>query len=132
MNKAECKTLLDSVSAIDNRKLTQQMIDGWADILRHIPLDVALEAHRMARKADSVAYLEPKHIVSWAREAAFALDRLKPKAQEPTPIGDPMPVCRDHKKPILGCDPCCHRLYKFSESNGFERIHSFAKAEIYA
>jgi hypothetical protein len=131
MNKAETGQLLLAVSAIDNRKITQETLDGWYDILKHIPLDVALEAHRMARKSESVGYLEPKHIVSFAKEAAFALDRATPKPKEAPIEGDPMPICKDHNKPILTCDPCCHRLFKFSEAHGFERIHAFAKAEIY-
>ena len=132
MNKTETAELLIAVAAIDNRKITQQMVDAWTEILRHVPLDIALEAHRMARKSDSVQYLEPKHIISFAKEAAFALDRNKPKPETKVEHGDPMPTCKDHNKPILGCDPCCHRLYKYSQSHGFERIHSFAKAEIYA
>lgn len=132
MNKKETGELLIAVSAIDNRKITQQMIDGWADILRAIPFDVALEAHRMARKNDSVGYLEPKHIISFAKEAAFALDRLKPKPEVVEVQGDRMPNCKTHSKPILTCNACCHRLYKFSAEYGFDRIHQFAKAEIYA
>ena len=132
MNKAETGELLVAVAAIDNRKITQQMIDGWAEILKHIPYDVALEAHRMARKSDQVQYLEPKHIISFAKEAAFALDRLKPKAAEPEVKGDPQPTCRTHSKPIMSCDPCCHRLHKFVEQYGESRLLQFAKAEIYA
>jgi hypothetical protein len=131
MNKTEIGELLLAVSAIDNRKITQQTVDGWTDILRHVPLDIALEAHRMARKNEAVGYLEPKHIISFAKEAAYALDRNKPKAKEETINGDPMPKCRDHHKPILTCDPCCHRLYKYSQAQGFDRIQAFAKAEIY-
>jgi hypothetical protein len=131
MNKNECRELLTAIAAVDNRKVSQETLDIWFDILRNIPLDIALEAHKMARKSESVGYLEPKHIVSFAREAAFALDRNKPKAKEETLQGDPMPKCRDHHKAILTCDPCCHRLYKYSQAQGYERIHAFAKAEIY-
>jgi hypothetical protein len=132
VNKDETKELLIAVAAIDNRKLSQEMLDGWAEILKHIPLDVALEAHRMARKSESVSYLEPKHIVSFAKEAAFALDRQKPKPKPEIERGDPQPVCRAHSKPILSCDPCCHRLHKFVEAQGEGDLLRFAKAEIYA
>lgn len=133
MNKSEIGQLLVAVSAIDNRKITQQMVDGWTDILRHVPLDIALEAHRLARKNESVGYLEPKHIIAFAKEAAFALDRNKPKAKtEPEHAGVPQPTCRSHNKPILSCNPCCHRIYKFKEAHGLEGLHAFAKAEIYA
>ena len=131
MNKIECRELLAEISAVDNRKVSQEMLNVWAEILKHIPLEIALEAHKMARKSDAVQYLEPKHIISFAKEAAFALDRLKPKPAPETFNGDPMPTCKAHSKPILTCDPCCHRLYKFSAEYGFDRIHQFAKAEIY-
>jgi hypothetical protein len=131
MNKAETKTLLDAVSAIDNRKITQPLLDGWYDILKQIPIDIALEAHRMARKNESIAYLEPKHIVSYAREAAFALDRDKPKPKEEVKRGDPMPNCQ-HDKPIFDCKPCCRTLASYLDQNGFEGIHTFAKAKVYA
>jgi len=131
MNKAETKTLLDAVSAIDNRKITQPLLDGWYDILKQIPIDIALEAHRMARKNDGISYLEPKHIVSYAREAAFQLDREKPKEKEEVLRGDPMPNCQ-HDKPIFNCKPCCRTLSQYLAQNGFEGIHSFAKAKVYA
>jgi hypothetical protein len=131
MNKIECRELLSEIAAVDNRKVTQEMLDVWAEIVKHIPLDIALEAHKMARKSEAVNYLEPKHIVSFAKEAAYALDRSKPKAKEEYKQGDPMPKCRDHNKPILTCDPCCHRMFKYSQAQGYERIHAFAKAEIY-
>jgi len=131
MNKIECRELLSEIAAVDNRKVTQEMLDVWAEIVKHIPLDIALEAHKMARKSEAVNYLEPKHIVSFAKEAAYALDRIKPKAKEEYKQGDPMPKCRDHNKPILTCDPCCHRMFKYSQAQGFDRIQAFAKAEIY-
>lgn len=131
MNKAETKTLLDAIAAIDNRKITQPVLDGWYDILKQIPLDIALEAHRLARKNDTIGYLEPKHIVSYAREAAFALDREKPKEKEEVKRGDPMPKCQ-HDIPIFDCKPCCRTLGQYLDQNGFDGIQSFAKAKIYA
>jgi hypothetical protein len=123
--------LLLAVSAIDNRKITQQTVDGWTDILRHIPLDIALEAHRMARKNEAVGYLEPKHIISFAKEAAYALDRAKPKVEEKPPARFPMQKCSAHGIGILSCDPCADRIYRFTQEHGFDRVHEWAKAEIY-
>ena len=131
MNINETKALLTRIAAVDNRKLTADTLDAWHSIIGNIPLDIANEALRLAQSDASIKYLEPRHIVGWAKEAAFRLDRAKPKQEQPQ-HGDPMPTCKDHNKPILGCDPCCHRLYKYAQSHGFERIHSFAKAEIYA
>ena len=131
MNKAEIGELLIAVAAIDNRKITQQTVDGWADILRNIPLDIALEAHRMARKSEAVGYLEPKHIISYAREAAFALDRNKPKPVEGEFVKVPQPTCRAHNLPILSCRACC-KLMNEQMQREPNSLLSFAKANIYA
>ena len=131
MNKAETKTLLDAVAAIDNRKITQPVLDGWYDILKQIPIEIALEAHRMARKNESIGYLEPKHIFGYAKEAAYQLDRDKPKEKEEVLRGDPMPACQ-HKLPIFDCKPCCRTLGQYLDTKGFDGIQAFAKAKVYA
>lgn len=131
MNITDTKALLDSISAIDNRTVTVDTLNAWHGIIGNIPLEIAREALKLAQQDSSIKYLEPRHIVGWAKEAAFRLDRAKPKKPE-TLQGTPMPNCKDHDKGILTCDTCCHRLYKFSTQYGFDRIHDFAKAEIYA
>jgi len=130
MNMADAKTLLEEIAAVDGRKLTPETVAAWQGILGSMQLDVAREAHKMARRDDRVTYLEPKHIVSWAREAAFKLDRENPKVQEEVK-GSPMPVCKAHNVGILLCDPCCHRLHKYKEVRGLDTLHDFAKREIY-
>jgi hypothetical protein len=130
MNKIETKQLLDTISAIDNRQVTVEVVEAWHSIIGGIPFDIAREALKLAQQDSSIKYLEPRNIVGWAKEAAFRLDRDKAKPKEEI-SGDPMSVCKDHNKPIMTCNPCCHRLYKYSQSHGFERIHAFAKAEIY-
>ena len=130
MNMIEAKELLEEISAIDGRKMSPEVVATWQGILGSMPLDVAKEAHRLARRDDRINYLEPRHIVSWAKEAAFKLDRENPKV-EPKVEASPMPVCKAHGKGILMCDPCCHRIYKYKEISGIEKLHEFAKREIY-
>jgi hypothetical protein len=130
MNKMETKELLDKIARIDNRKLTPELVEAWHEIVAHIPFDIAQEALKLAQQDSSIKYLEPRHIVGWAKEAAFRLDRNKPK-DEPIINGDPMPVCREHNTPILACDPCCHRLWKYKEQHGLKDIDNFARKEIY-
>ena len=131
MNIAEVKELLTEISVIDNRKLSEEVAEGWHSILSFMPLEIAREALRLARKDDRINWLEPKHLVSWGREAAFKLDRDKPKNEEVL-IGPPMKVCRDHQKPILYCDPCCQRLNLFQKTNEGSLLERFAQSEIYA
>jgi hypothetical protein len=111
MNAAETKELLRQIAVIDKRQVTPETISAWQSILAHIPLDVALEAHKLARRDSNVAYLEPRHIVVWAKEAAFKLDRKKPKEEEVL-RGDPEPTCRRHNKRILSCDVCTRMIYE--------------------
>jgi hypothetical protein len=130
MNLNDTKKLLIEVATVDNRRLSDELAAAWHAILSPIPLEIAQEALILARRDSSISYLEPRHIVAWSKEAAFRLDRATQKP-EPQRTGVVMPRCRDHGKPILSCDPCCHRLYKFSEARGFEGIEKFARSEIY-
>jgi hypothetical protein len=131
MKKTETQQLLETIAAIDNRKITPATLDAWFEVVKHIPLEIALEAHLMARRAESVGYLEPKHIIAYSREAAYALDRAKPKPVEPQQPYNPQPKCRDHGKTILECGHCARRIWKYSEKATAEQTHQFAITEIY-
>lgn len=132
MNMADTRTLLEEVAAIDNREVTPEVVAAWNSVIGTMPLDIAQMAHRLARRDDRIRYLEPKHIVSWAREAAFKLDKEKPKEDEPRVDVVPQPYCKEHNKRLLTCDPCCHRLYKYKEIRGLDTLLDFAKREIFA
>lgn len=131
MLRTETQDLLRQIAAVDNRKITNETIEAWHGIIGAIPFDIAKEALKLAQSDSIIKYLEPRHIVGWAKEAAFRLDRNKPKVEEER-VGSPQPKCRDHGKPILSCDPCCHRLYKYSEQSNGDGLLAFAKANIYA
>lgn len=133
MNNAETAELLREVAILDNRKVSQELIDQWQGILGHIPLDIAREAHKLARKDERVTYLEPRHIVSWAREAAFKLDREKGKNIPEEPKGNfvKQPTCREHQKPIMSCNPCGRKLAPIADKTSAE-ILVYAKKYVYA
>lgn len=130
MLRTETQDLLRQIAAVDNRKITNETIEAWHGIIGAIPFEIAKEALKLAQSDATIKYLEPRHIVGWAKEAAFRLDRQKPKVEEER-VGSPQPRCKGHGKPILSCDPCCHRLYKYSEQSSSGQLHTFAKAEIY-
>lgn len=130
MQRTETTEILRQIAAIDNRKVSEEAIQAWHAVIGAIPFDIAKEALKLAQQDATIKYLEPRHIVGWAREAAFRLDRQKPKVEEQR-VGSPQPTCRDHGKPILSCDPCCHRLYKYEQTHGTGAMLAFAKAEIY-
>lgn len=131
MNKIETKALLDKIAAVDNRKLTPEAVEAWHDVIGFMPYDIALAALALARKDDRIQWLEPKNIVSWAREAAFQLDRQEQKP-EPQPYKfAPQPTCRAHNKKILSCDPCCHEMSKQRHLTDAQLL-VWAKQNIYA
>ena len=132
MNKIETKQLLDEIAAIDNRQVTPEVIEAWHAIIKHIPLEIAQEAHRIARRNEQISRLEPKHILGRAQEAAYSLDRQKPKVDYERPIDvAPQPICREHKKKIMTCDPCCRKLSRLADRPAAE-ILAYAKQNVYA
>jgi hypothetical protein len=132
VNLNETKALLKEVAAIDNRKLSEEVAEAWQSILGFMPLEIAREALHLARKDDRVNWLEPKHIVSWAKEAAFKLDRATGNKPPPEHSFDPQPKCKEHNVLILMCAPCCKKLQEFEELNGQRGLQEFAKSEVYA
>jgi hypothetical protein len=110
MNKTETKKILDIISAIDNRKVGLETIEAWHMVIGSIPFDIAKEALRLAQQDVSVKYLEPRHIYSWAKEAAYRLDRDNSKSVEAF-SGTPEPTCK-HADKLLNCKKCCFELYQ--------------------
>jgi len=131
MNITETKHLLQEISVIDKRQVTPELVAAWQGILGHIPLDVAQEAHRLARRDSAIQYLEPRHIVVWAKEAAFKLDREQGKTQPEVITGDPEPRCREHGSGIMSCDPCCSKLSKMGHLHDAALL-LWAKENVYA
>jgi hypothetical protein len=130
MNKIETKHVLDLISALDNRKVTPETIEAWHGVIGHIPFDIAKEALKLAQQDATIKYLEPRHIFGWAKEAAFRLDRQKPKVEE-TFVKVPQPICKAHSLPVMSCNPCCRELSK-QEHLSSAQLLLWAKANIYA
>jgi hypothetical protein len=130
MNLTETQTLLREISAVDKRQIDQATTQMWFQILGHIPLDIAREAHILARKDDRIPYLEPKHIIAWAREAAFRLDRKEKKIEAPVNTS-PEPVCKAHQKKIMSCAECCKVMAEKTNLTDAQLL-LFAKEQIFA
>ncbi len=131
MNLNETKLILKDVALLDNRKLDEAVAMAWHSVIGLIPYDIAKEALKLAQQDATIKYLEPRHIVGWAREAAFRLDRQKKKEPEQFK-GDEQPICKQHGAKILSCDPCCDRLYRYSEQFTDKGLLAWAKENIYA
>lgn len=124
--------LLRQVSAVDNRKVNEETISAWLSVIGHIPFEIAKEALVLARRDERLTYLEPKHIIGWAKEAAFRLDRESGRNTLEEPQGQfvPQPKCR-HYKGIMECDDCCRELAKLADRSKNE-ILIYAKQNVYA
>ena len=95
MKKTETEQLLREMFAIDGRKLDADKLLAWHNVIGGMPLDIAQRALRMARQDERISYIEPKHIIGKAKEAAEAMDReeQRKQRQEPVKMGVPMPAC---------------------------------------
>lgn len=132
MNLMETKELLQEIAAVDKRHIEPGTVQIWQSILANIPLEIAKEAHKLARRDASVNYLEPRHIVQWSREAAYKLDRDEKRNQvEEVKQGQPEPICRAHGKRVTFCEVCCRRLYEMSHLHDAALL-VWAKEHIYA
>jgi len=131
MNKSEIKLLLADVAAIDNRRVTEETVNAWSGVLGHLSLPVAQRAVIMARQDEKVDYLEPRHIISRARDARMAIDRsVEDRSEEASWRSDPEPICVTHNSRITKCDKCCALLAQHTESMSIEARHRWAMQNI--
>lgn len=141
MNLKETESLLKELSAIDGRQITADRIKAWQGLLEMMPLDIALEAHKMARRDESIGYLEPKHIIAKAKEAAMRMEQEERRQQAMSPQkpvyqGIPAPKCK-HGGSMPTCNTCCRELSKFharhpEKDYGDPLCVQFARENLYA
>jgi hypothetical protein len=131
MQLTETKEIIRQVALVDNRKVSTDTIEAWHNIIGRIPFDIAQEALKLAQQDASIKYLEPRHIVAWAKEAAFRLDRHKPKAPQQEFVKVEQPNCRAHGLPVLSCRPCCREMSKHDDLTP-PALLAWAKQNIYA
>lgn len=148
MNLNETKAILKDIALLDNRKLDEAIALAWHSVIGHMNYDVAKQALILARQDATIAYLEPKHIVAWGKEASHRLHRDS-APEEPT-VGTPEPICKAHNLTINQCKACTSaitakavewRMFDTpTKANNFEdrmwsyskRLHTWAIENIYA
>jgi hypothetical protein len=131
MNKAEVKLLLADVAAIDNRRVSEETVTAWTAVVGHLSLPVAQKALVMARQDEKVDYLEPKHIVSRARDARMAIDRGPvARSEEAKWRAEPEPVCVPHDTGITKCQPCIALLVKHTDGMSNDQRHRWSNEHI--
>lgn len=130
MKLSETTLLLRQIATLDNRKVNDEVIAAWHEVIGQLPFDIAKEALKLAQQDASVKYLEPRHIFGWAKEAAFRLDRNKLSDQVQNLRGTPEPNCK-HDIKVNSCKSCCKELSKMLHLTS-DDLHNWAKVNIYA
>ena len=129
------RALLTLVSALDQRKISDDVVESWSRILGGVnPVfaRVAVEEH-FATKPD--VYLSVGHVVAGAKRVAeregSSSDSESRRLEESSWRSDPIPVCRDHGLAIVRCDDCCAVLASQVSHLSGDRLHEWAVANIY-
>jgi hypothetical protein len=134
MNQAEVKTLLTLVSTLDQRKISDDVIFSWSNMLGDVKPQHAREAVEEHFREKPDTYLNVGHVVKGAkrfaeRDAEKALTQER-GADESGWRSDPQPVCRDHDTLITECYPCCDVLAE-KWFWGVDERHQWAVANLY-
>lgn len=132
MDKPEIAKLLNMIAIVDHRKITEDTVNVWHEILGHLNYEVAKIALNRARRDGRVEYLEPRHIIAWQREAQADYERKHGYEERPPLPGVPMPECREHGLKLLSCDPCCRKLQRHAEQYGLDAVPDYARREVFA
>jgi hypothetical protein len=111
MTKTELKELMEYLAAIDNRQLTTEKMRGWFDIIGYLDFHVAKQALIEAQRDPAIQYVEPKHIIAYARKVKEDLktQQRRTQAVEVTDYkmsANNMPKCT-HNVGLLFCNECC-------------------------
>lgn len=113
MEAINTASILEFLSLTDSRKISQEGILAWHELIGHLDFDVAREAAHLAKQDDKIDWVEPKHILAKARVIAERLDAEERVKRATTPvapaIGSPIPLCK-HGERIVFCQPCCVEL----------------------
>lgn len=108
MNKTEITQMLELVSAVDGRKITEITVQAWLMPLQDVPFSDAITALNLCRKDASITWIEPKHIYSKAKElrARRAVEQEAEERRKEPHTGVPCPHCK-HNVAIVKCAECC-------------------------
>lgn len=110
MKISETASVIEFLSLTDNRKITEDGIKAWHELIGHLDADVARRAAAMAKQDEKIDWVEPKHIVGKARIVLERMDIEERRARLGEPlvksVGVPMPLC-EHGRGLVHCRLCC-------------------------
>lgn len=135
MNRLETEALLVFISTLDQRVVTEDVVESWHRILadtKPVAARQAVEEH-FATKPDT--YLKVGHVLQGAKKVSeykAALSSSEQRAlEESTWVSSPQPVCKEHSQLITKCDPCCDLLSAQVGYMNRDDRHAWAVARLY-
>jgi hypothetical protein len=134
MQKLDTERLVRKLAVLDNRQVNDGVVDGWHELVGHLSYNVAELALRKARQDVTINWVEPKHLLAKAHDAARELNqeatRLAREAEE-NGTGAPEPKCAEHGLRITTCRECCLVIYRKSLELPADRLHAWAVGNVY-
>lgn len=135
MNRLETEALLAFVSTLDQRVVSEDVVESWHRILGEVAPVAARQAveEHFATKPDT--YLKVGHVLQGAKKISEKKAELSSSEQraleEANWEGSPQPVCKEHSELITRCDPCCDLLAWQVGHMGRDDKHAWAVANLY-
>jgi hypothetical protein len=134
MDKLQVKQLLTLVSTLDQRIVSEPVVESWSSLLQDVKPQHAREAVEEHFREKPDTYLNVGHVVKGAKrfaerdaEKVLALTR---GMDESGWRSDPQPICREHDTLITHCYPCCDVLAE-KEFWSVDERHRWAVANVY-
>jgi hypothetical protein len=123
------------VSTLDQRIVSEEVVEGWSEMLKDVAPVFAREAVEEHFKLKPDVYLNVGHVLAGAKRAALRqAERLVSEARlmdEADWKSDPQPVCEEHSSRILECDDCCSLIFVQAGHMRDDDRHSWAMSHVY-
>ena len=135
MDKLETQALLTLVSTLDQRIVSDDVVESWALMLKDVAPLFAREAIEEHFRSKADTYLNVGHVLAGAKRAALRqAEKLLAEARimdEAEWRSDPQPICEEHDLRILSCDDCCSLIHHQAGHMRDDDRHSWAMAHVY-
>jgi hypothetical protein len=134
VDKVQTEALLILVSTLDQRTVSDAIVESWSSLLQDVKPQHAREAVEDHFREKPDTYLNVGHVVKgakrFAERDAEKLLMLERGMDESGWRSDSQPICREHQMPITSCYPCCDVLAE-KQFWGVDERHSWAVANLY-
>lgn len=133
MERNQTEAIVRQLAILDNRHVTENVIDSWHKLVGHLSFEVADRALQKAMQDPAIDWVAPKHVLAKSRDAIAELNAelSKPAVEEYEVTGDPMPTCI-HGERLLDCSDCCRRLSEEGPRGNRDALNAWAAANVLA